>query len=423
MLDQIRSIISVVFAISFMYMLLDCDFSSKKKLYPLGLFPAVILICDVFVYVNYGYTYLMKLYPYLIQTPVLLIFIFASRLKLIKVLFVHFTLIAIATSIYMIAVILSSFFGSDKALLNAICYVIYLSLGFVIYKYLRPSFLYMLRNAEHGWIGFCAIPVSYTIILYTVTSYNVDALIIAPKTILNAVLLLVLILSAYYLIFRSFMQIREQLTLQNEQDLLRTQIAAAHVHLEALEESQEKTIIYRHDMRHHLNLISAFLADNNMAATQKYIAEVQNAIESTVVEQYCNNYTVNLILNSYLTKAKYDRIAVETQINLSENNKISDMDLCVIFANAIENAINACLNISSPADRALKIVCKDKNDKLFIQITNTFEGTLEFVDDMPVSTKINHGLGTKSIAAVVQKYSGVYSFSAEDNVFKSVVIL
>jgi two-component system sensor histidine kinase AgrC len=423
MFDQIRSIFSLIFAISFMYMLLDSDFSSKKKLYLSSLFAAVVLICDIVILVNFGYTYFMKLYPYLIQAPVLLMFIFVSTLKLSKVLFVHFTLIAIATSVYMIAVIISSFFGSGKALVNVICYIIYLSLGFIIYRYLRPSFLYMLRNAEKGWIGFCAFPVSYTIILYTVSSYNVDALTIAPKTILNATLLLVLALSAYYLIFRSFRQIREQLTLQNEQNLLRTQIAAAQTHLEALLESQEKTIIYRHDMRHHLNLISAFLEDNNLVATQKYIAEVQNTIEGAVVEQYCNNYTVNLILYSYLAKAKYDQITVETQINLPENNTVSDMDLCVIFANAIENAINACLRISNTADRSLKIVCKNKNDKLFIQITNSFEGTIKFVNDLPVSTEINHGFGTKSIASVVQKYSGICSFSADNNVFKSVFIL
>lgn len=423
MWDQIKSLITLIFAISFMYMLLDCDFRSKKKLYLSILFGAVILICDVFILVTYGYTHFMKLYPLLIQIPSLLIFICASRFKVIKVLFVHFTLVALTTSLTMVAIILSSFFGSGKALMNTICIILYLPVIYIFYRYLRPYFLYILHNAKNGWIGFCTIPVSYTIIVYLASDYNVDAITIAPKSIIIATLMLALTLSAYYLIFRFFRQIREQLTLQNEQYLLRTQIAAAQTHLEALKESQDKTIIYRHDMRHHLNLISAFLADNNLAATQKYIAEVQNTIASAVVEQYCNNYTVNLILHSYLTKAKYDQIAVETQINIPENNKISDMDLCVIFANALENAINACLRISNTEDRALKIICKNKNDKLYIQITNSYEGSLEFVDDMPISKEKDHGLGTKSIAAVVQKYRGVCSFSAENHMFQSVVIL
>ncbi|WP_244272741.1 GHKL domain-containing protein [Natronincola peptidivorans] len=42
---------------------------------------------------------------------------------------------------------------------------------------------------------------------------------------------------------------------------------------------------------------------------------------------------------------------------------------------------------------------------------------------MPVSSEENHGLGTKSIAAVVQKYGGVYSFSVVDRIFNANIIL
>ena len=99
------------------------------------------------------------------------------------------------------------------------------------------------------------------------------------------------------------------------------------------------------------------------------------------------------------------------------------MDLCVIFANAIENATNACKKIPSIEDRTLSIICKTRNEKLLIQIANSYAGEIRFVDDMPVRTMENHGLGTKSIAAVAQKYGGIYSFTAHDNVFHTCIIL
>ena len=40
-----------------------------------------------------------------------------------------------------------------------------------------------------------------------------------------------------------------------------------------------------------------------------------------------------------------NKLTVETQIDLPEKNAVSDMDLCVIFANAIENAVHACMLI------------------------------------------------------------------------------
>jgi len=423
MLDQIKSLFTLIFAISFMYLLLDCDFKNKKKLHFIIPFVVITVIFDAYVLLNYGYVQFMRMYPIIVQIPSLIVFTYTSKFKLIKVLYVHLTIIALTTSVSVVAIIISGFKNPEKDVINVITCTLYPLVAFVSYKYLRPTFLYMLRNAEKGWLSFCMIPITYNILIYTYSKYSFSSTSITPKTVLFALLNFLLTLSAYYLIFRNFRQTREQLTLQNEQNLLRTQISAAQVHLKSLKESQEKTIIYRHDMRHHLNLISAFLADNNITATQKYIAEVQTTIGNTVVDEYCNNYAVNLILYSYLTKAKNDQITVETQINLSENNKISDMDLCIIFSNAIENAINACLRITNTKERVLNIICKNKNDKLFIQITNSYQGTLVFVDEMPVSTEENHGLGTKSIAAVVQKYNGVCSFSADDKMFQSVVIL
>jgi len=422
-MDSIRQLFSLVFAVSLMYMFLGCDFSNKKRLYLVGLFEAFVIIGDIFILLHFGYSTFMTLYPLIVHIPVVIAFVLLSKYKVIKVLFVHFTIVAIVTSITMIGIIILSFLSDNKSLVNIICYILYLPSIFLINKYLRPSFVYILSNRDKGWLGFCVIPVSYTLLIYMMSTFNVYDYLFSPKVVLKAILLLSMTISAYVLIFRFFKQTREQLTLQNEQDLLKAQIAAAHTHLEALQESQEKTILYRHDMRHHLNLISTFLADNNMSATQKYIAEVEKAIDDTVVEKYCSNYAVNLILSSYITKAKQEEIAVETKINLTEKNTISDMDLCVIFSNILENAINACTSIPNRKDRSLNILCANKNEKLYIQITNSFEGTVLFANDLPISTEENHGFGTKSIAAVAQKYKGIYSFSTLNKVFRSEIII
>lgn len=365
----------------------------------------------------------MKLYPFLVQFPVFLAFLYISKFKGIKVFFVVLTVIAITTSFSLVGFIISCIFVSTTTFLNVVCYIMYLPIWFIIYKYLRPSFLYMLRNTDKGWFSFCSIPISYTMLIYLIAKYDLNMLIFETKTFVTAILLLILTSSAYFQIFRSFKQTREQVIMQNEQNLLRTQVVAAQMHLEALKESQEKTIIYRHDMRHHLALISAKLADNNGESAKKYIAEMEINIADATVEKYCNNYTVNLIIYYYIMMAKNEKITVETQIDLSNKNVVSDMDFCVIFANAIENATNACKLIPSTKDRTLKIVCKPKNDQIFIQITNTNLEAVMFEGDMPISTNENHGLGTKSIAAVVKKYGGMSSFTAEDGIFKTSIIL
>ncbi len=422
MLDYFRLFLQLVFAISVMYMLLDCKEKLKKNRYKIGIFAIAVIISDALIFHRLGYTRFLKLYPLLVQLPVLLAFVYVSRFKLIKVLFVHLTVIAITLSITVAGLIVAYYFGLSKEAVSIVCYIMYLPVWYIVYRFLRPTILYTLRSTDKGWIGFCIIPLAYTMLLYSVSSFNLDVIEAEPVT-LNAVLYFVLVFASYYMILRYFRLNREQLALQNEQDLLKSQVLAAQTHLDALKESQEKTIIYRHDMRHHLKLIDGYLADNNKAAAQKYIVEVGNAIEETVIEQYCNNYTVNLILSSHIKKANNEGINVYTQIDLPEKSTVSDMDLCVVFSNVIENAINACKEVSSVIDRKLSIICKSRSDKLFIQVTNSFAGNVEFAHDMPVTTVADHGLGIKSIVAVAQKYGGVYSFAAEDGVFNTSLIL
>ncbi|MDD4844369.1 MAG: GHKL domain-containing protein [Anaerotignum sp.] len=422
-MDYLRSFFSFIFAVSVMYLLLDCEIKYKKNWYFLGIFASVVIGIDVFLLIHYGYTFFMKGYPLLVHLPVFFAFVFISSFKAIKVFFVLCTLIAISTSFSLVGLIASYFFDSSRTVVNIVSYILYIPIWLIIIKHIRPTFLYMMRNTDSkSWAGFCFIPLSYSIILYSYSRYNLDEVEI-ERVLMFAVLFFVLAFSAYYMIFRFFWLTREQLTLQSEQYLLMNQVAAAQLQFEALEESQEKIILYRHDMRHHLNLINSYLEDNNKDAAQKYITEVEESIENATIEKYCSNYTVNLILYFHIMHAKKEEIKVETHIILPEKNAVSDMALCIIFGNALENAINACKGVLNTNDRFIKIVCKNKNNKLFIQITNSYEGSVAFAEELPISTKENHGLGTRSIAAVAQKYGGMYSFTAENGVFTTSIIL
>jgi hypothetical protein len=60
----------------------------------------------------------------------------------------------------LVGLIISYFFGSSREIVNIVCYILYIPAGFAIYKYIRPSFLYMMRNTDKGWLGFCIAAVA-----------------------------------------------------------------------------------------------------------------------------------------------------------------------------------------------------------------------------------------------------------------------
>jgi len=176
-------------------------------------------------------------------------------------------------------------------------------------------------------------------------------------------------------------------------------------------------------MRHSINAINSLLDDNNILAAQNYLKKLDENLIKTVIEKYCDNYAINVILSSYIKKAKDANINVTYHIDIAENITIDSIELGIIFANAIENATIACKKIENPPDRKIDITCKNHYNQLYIQISNTYIGEVFFEGEHPISNEKNHGFGTRSIAAIVEDFNGIYSFSAEDGIFKTTVIL
>lgn len=176
-------------------------------------------------------------------------------------------------------------------------------------------------------------------------------------------------------------------------------------------------------MRHHINAINLFLNDNNISEAQNYLNKLDENLNKTIIEKYCDNYIINVILSSYIKRAKNENINVTFQVDISENIEIDNIELGLIFANAIENATIACKKIENYADRKIDITCKTHYNQLYIQICNSYIGEILFEGEQPISKDINHGYGTRSIVAIADAFNGIYSFSAENGVFKTTVIL
>jgi sensor histidine kinase regulating citrate/malate metabolism len=102
---------------------------------------------------------------------------------------------------------------------------------------------------------------------------------------------------------------------------------------------------------------------------------------------------------------------------------MDDMELGMVFSNAMDNAITACCEMEDRSSRKISIDCREQFGQMHIQISNSFAGGVKFDGEYPVSHREGHGFGTRSIAAVANKYGGVFSFAAEEGLFVTTVLL
>ena len=93
---------------------------------------------------------------------------------------------------------------------------------------------------------------------------------------------------------------------------------------------------------------------------------------------------------------------------------IAESDLCVLLANALENALHACAGLEHGS---IVVQTYVQSEKFFLQVVNDCPGPVQFNRGVPVTDRPGHGVGVRSICAIVERYGGMYSFSVQNDHF------
>lgn len=208
--------------------------------------------------------------------------------------------------------------------------------------------------------------------------------------------------------------------LRQTQNNLEIQLTQATREMSTLRESQARLVQYRHDLRHHLQYVFSCIENGQTERAKEYISKICEEIEAQRARYYCENEAVNLILSAFVLRAEKIGVKMEIKGALPAFIPVSDIDLCVILSNALENALHACLPYASEGT-ACVISVEFRNNgnggRLFLQIVNPCRTRVRFEKGLPVSERPGHGIGVQSICAIVKRYGGGCSFLAENGNF------
>ena len=294
--------------------------------------------------------------------------------------------------------------------------IITIPLLLILLKYVSPA----VRSISYSttWVQsqFCLIPAVYYVFDYMTQIYT-NILPVGTPVVAE---FMSFVCSVAYLVFilRSSEEkwIRNQLELT--QDSLNLQITQSVREIETLRKSQEKTREYRHDLRHHMQYLSYCIENGRLEHAQEYIQGICSEIEANKVTVFCENEAANLIFSAFVGRAKEHNIPIIVKAQIPKNIHISESDLCVLLSNALENALHACQNIKDKEmQRMIDVSAFEKNGKLFLQIINSCDSDITFVHGIPVTNQPDHGIGVRSICALVERYEGIYTFEVEKGKF------
>ena len=181
---------------------------------------------------------------------------------------------------------------------------------------------------------------------------------------------------------------------------------------------------WRHDYHNHLQSLKGFLSLNKVEQMKDYLNELETDLDSIDTLYHSGNLQLDSILNAKLAIAEKGQIRIHCDASIPPQLHVSDLDLCVILGNLLDNAIESCRKIKNPDERFIRVYIGILKKQLYISITNATSETVKQRTDHYFTTKRgDHGHGLKRVDQVVKKYDGYLNRQNEPGVFATEIVL
>lgn len=215
---------------------------------------------------------------------------------------------------------------------------------------------------------------------------------------------LVLVINLYCLYF--WHDVSKTQELKYKLDLMRQQNELTHQFYADLEENYAKSRKVIHDIRNHLQMLEQ---SRKFSELQGYFEDVHQMLNALGMTYYTDNRMLNIILNDKLKSLGPEQLIC--QLRGVRLDFLSDMDTTTIFANLLDNALEAAEGIN---DFHLQIQGEQIQDFCVIKLSNTTGGTF-----MPgQSEKSGHeGIGLENVQNAVEKYHGTLQTGQKERMF------
>lgn len=206
---------------------------------------------------------------------------------------------------------------------------------------------------------------------------------------------------------------------------------------ESMEQQHFEIRRLKHDLANHLQVLSA-LPESRRDEYLKDLTENTAALQSL---SYCKDSTVNAVLTVKKSFMEQNGIRMDLSLDLPAELPFDRTDVCALFANALDNAAEACMKLPA-AERKILLMSKAQKGLFCLEVRNpvpassigifaeTDANLSQDLSHRPEKTalagalpptskpdKTNHGFGLKSIKEIVDRYHGSLELRTENNMF------
>ncbi len=235
--------------------------------------------------------------------------------------------------------------------------------------------------------------------------------------ILDILFLVVMNLYIWYL----FSYQSKNKKLKAELEIRKNQSEMQYQYYERVEQQYQSSRKMIHDMRNHLQAIETLKAQDASKA-KEYMKDIHQILDSFTLVDYTDNRMLNIILNEKARAAKEQGIVMDIRIGEIGLSHIRDMDITTIFANLLDNALEAAGEAEEETKRRIQIRMDTFHDFVVVRIQNTVSADVlqkragERREERK-SRKGHMGIGLENVRHTLEKYGGGIMTEMEEELF------
>lgn len=188
----------------------------------------------------------------------------------------------------------------------------------------------------------------------------------------------------------------------------------------------EETYVLQRKTESALTHIQDLLSNHKYPEAAAALDSFSQTFQKERFHPYCQDNLIQAILEGKKLRAEQYHIQVSYEIFLPDKLSIEITDLCSVFFNLMDNAIEACLQSGSQKP-FIRLSTEFSGECLSIYLHNTKNPEQIFNHQTTKKESYNplpsHGFGLSIIEDICQKYDGAYQWLDRTDYFDSIVLL
>lgn len=194
-------------------------------------------------------------------------------------------------------------------------------------------------------------------------------------------------------------------------------------HISEINEMYSRISTIRHDLHNHFSVISGYIKSKEYGTLEDYVTNLTD--EDITLSGLVKHPVLDTLISTRAKIAKQENIHFTANVELPEILPVSDVDLCILIGNVLDNAFEANQQVSQLHFIHLNTRIINSYWAIACQNATREEGNLRSFGGIKSTKKTTgvHGIGTKQIQAIAEKTGGFVTYKHENYEFSVLALL